>query len=179
MTLSAVIWVTTLPVAILLALALSGRGRPLPRALLGAAGVVAVLGLTGDGVALARQWALSGWQRVPALVVMSERGERRNDWRFQYEYEVLGQRFTGSRLTFSPHTRSREDTDALAAHFSQGKEIEIAVDPDDPGNAVVFAEPSYRLPVSALVIHGLLVAAIIRRIRGRQEPPAVCDGAGS
>jgi hypothetical protein len=80
------LWITSLPVAVFLALALSGSQRRPALRWTGLA--VAVLGLAGDAHSLVLQLDLGSWRPVEAEVVVSERGPGRNDWRFAYEYEV-------------------------------------------------------------------------------------------
>jgi len=163
---AAILWVTSLPVALVLLFSLAGRSVQPPWARIVAALAIAIPGLVADGWRLASQLELHDWRAVEAIVVRSERGTRRNDWRFEYEYEIEGQRHRGSTLTTAPHTRSREDTDQLAAHFGEGKRITVHVNPDDARRSVVYAEPSYRLPIAGFAIHGALLAAALWRVVG-------------
>lgn len=157
-----VVWVVSLPVAILLALTLAGSsaGRAPVRTAVGA--LVALGGFVFDVGAWVHQQDLASWQPVPARVVLSDRGASRNDWSFQYEYTVDGRAYRGSRLSYAPHTRSRSDTDLLAETYPVDREITVHVDPDEPSRSVVHAEPRYTLPAVGFAIHGLLAAAAWR-----------------
>jgi len=151
-------------VALVLALSLAGRGTPPPWGRVAVAFAIAIAGLVADASRLAAQVELRAWRPVEATVVVSERGTRRNAWRFEYAYEVAGRLHRGSTLTTAPHTRSREDTDQLAQHFHEGRSITVHVSPDDPARSVVYAEPSYRLALAGFAIHGLLLLAAVRRL---------------
>ncbi len=172
MSLGAIAWVLSLPVAVVLLLALAGRaGTGVAR--LGA--TVAALGLAGDAARLLEQRELARFEPVPAEVVTSERGARRYAWEFEYAYEVDGTRYLGSRLTNRPRLRSRGDTDALAARYPLGERITVHVDPEDPTRAVVDARPAWLLPGVATALHLGLGLAAISRLRPRpvpQESPA-------
>jgi hypothetical protein len=155
-----VAWVTTLPVALVLALALlggAGAGRAMRVMVL----LTAVGGLAGDAAMLAWQARLDGLP-VPAEVIVSQRGRSANAWTFEYAYDFHGQHYEGSRLTYRPRLRSRGDTDALAKRYPKGAAITVHVDPVDPSESVVENQPSYTLGGAGLVIHGALLLAFGR-----------------
>jgi hypothetical protein len=160
-----VLWFLTLPVGALAALVLSGsprRGRIVP-----ASTLLLAFGLVGDLLLLREQVALSSWRATPARVVRSEKGEGRNEWRFEYEYESGGSLHRCGSYTKSPRFRTREDTEALIAEYPVGRAIVVHVNPLDPKQAVVYAEPRYALPISGLLLHGWLAAALLRALRQR------------
>lgn len=170
MTILAALWVLSFALAVVLGLVLlasAGPGRALVAATLG----VALYGLAGDAAWLARQAEVAGWEPVEARVVVSERGRRRNDWRFAYTYRWEGERHRASRFTYRPRLRSREDTDRLAERFPEGRTFTAYVDPDAPSHAVVDKRPVYALPALGFALHGALLAALLRaRRRGRARP---------
>lgn len=161
-----VLWILSFPVAVLLGLVLVGSVGA-GRGLAALAVAVSLYGLTGDVVMGARQHDVSGWLPTQARVVVSERGRSANAWTFAYEYEVEGVRHRGSRLTFRPRLRGREDTDLLAARYPEGTELTVHRDPRDPSRSVVEREPRYALPLAGAAIHlGLLAALVMARRRG-------------
>jgi hypothetical protein len=163
-----VLWVLSLPLAVLLGLVLVGSvgaGRGLTAAAL----AVGLFGLAGDLAMGMRQRDVSGWLPTPARVMVSERGRSANAWSFAYEYEVEGQRHRGSRVTIRPHLRGREDTDRMAARYPVGAELTVHRSPRDPSRSVIEREPSYALPLAAGVLHGALLAALARARRRRME----------
>jgi len=172
MTLPQVLWVMTLPLAALFLIFLPGwrgAGRAVPVAAWG----VVLAGVAGDLGALAFQHELTTWEPVEAWVVLSERGARRYDWRFQYEYTWEGRTYRGSRLTYAPRWRSREDTDHLAEAYPEGEPITVFVDPDRPERASVNAGPRWALPGGAFALHGALAGVLLLHRRRRQrEAPA-------
>jgi hypothetical protein len=167
MSLVTALLVVSMPVAVVLALALSGRSQEPRRALLAAGAAIAVGGWIGDALELALQLDLRSWVETPAQVVLSERGERRNDWRFAYEYEFGGERYRASRLTYAPRLRSRADTDRLAETYPEGRPLVVHVDPDDPSRASVEAEPHFALPLAAFLLHALLGWVVLARLRAK------------
>lgn len=166
MTLLGALWVLSLALAVLLALALMARAGP-GRALGSAAIAVALYGFAGDAVWLARQAEVASWEPVEARVAVSERGRSRNDWRFAYTYRVGGERYRASRFTYRPRMRSREDTDRLAERYPEGRRFLAYVDPEAPANAVVQKAPDYRPAALGLVLHAALLASFLRAWRRR------------
>lgn len=167
-----VAWVTTLPVAVVLALVLlgsAGPGRGMTMLVL----ATALGGLAGDATMLAWQAHLGGFVPVPAQVVVSQRGRSANAWTFAYAYDFQGHRYEGSQLSYRPRLRSRGDTDALAARYPKGAAITVHVDPSHPSESVVDNQPSYTLGAAGLVIHGALLASLARALaRGRADADA-------
>lgn len=160
MTLPQLAWVMTLPLAALFLVFLPGwrgGGRAVPVA----AGLLALGGIAGDLDVLVFQRELATWRPAPAEVVVSERGARRNDWTFQYAYRWEGRTHRGSRLTYAPRWRSREDTDHLHDTYPEGARITVYVDPDRPARSAVDAAPRWGLPLVALGLHGALGAALV------------------
>ena len=167
MTTLEILWVLSLPVAVLLALGLLGnRSRGLVALGLG----VALVGLGGAGAKAWQQWRISRFEPVPATVVVSERGRRANDWRFAYEYESAGERRRGSRLSHRPRLRGRKDTDWLSQRFPVGAEFTAYVDPGDPTRSVVEREPSFGLPTGGAAVHAALLAAALGALRRGPGP---------
>jgi hypothetical protein len=161
-----VLWFLTLPVGAFAALVLSGSARGV-RTVIVLAALLLAFGLAGDLLLLQEQLALSSWPPTPARVVRSERGEGRSEWRFEYEYERGGSLHRCGAYTKSPRFRTREDTEALIAEYPVGRTIVVHVNPSDPTQAVVYAEPRYALPVAALLLHAWLAAALVRALRQR------------
>ena len=83
----------------------------------------------------------------------------------EYEYTVEGVTHRASRFTYRPRLRGRGDTDFLAERYSEGTPFSAWVDPADPARAVVDPRPSYGLPAAGLVIHGALLALVVRARR--------------
>ncbi len=166
MSLWQVLWFLTLPLGALAALVLSGYARGL-RAGLVLGALVLAFGLLGDLVLLREQLALGSWLPTAARVVRSEKGAARNEWRFEYEYESGGAVHRCGVYTKSPRFRTREDTEALIAEYPVGRAIVVHVDPQDPRQAVVYAEPRYGLPIAGLLLHAWLAAALLRALRHR------------
>jgi len=100
-------------------------------------------------------------------VVRSEKGEGRSEWRFEYEYESGGAVHRSGAYTKSPRFRTQKDTEALIAEYPEGRSIVVHVDPLDPKQAVVYAEPRYGLPISGFLLHGWLAVALARALRQR------------
>ena len=159
-----VLWFLTLPLGAFAALVLSGYTRR-GGIVLASSGLLLALGLAGDLLLLREQLTLSTWLPTPARVVRSEKGEGRNEWRFEYEYESGGSLHRCGSYTKSPRFRTREDTEALIAEYPVGRAIMVHVNPLDPKQAVVYAEPRYGLPISGLLLHGWLAAALLRALR--------------
>lgn len=175
MTILAALWVLSLALAVVLALALlarAGAGRALGAAALG----VALYGFAGDALWLARQLEVAGWQPVEARVVVSERGRGRNDWRFAYTYTWQGEEHRASQFTFRPRMRSREDTDRLAERYPEGRTFIAYADPDAPSNAVVQKQPDYRPAALGFALHAALAATLVRAWR-RGPAASAADGA--
>lgn len=164
-----VLWVTTLPVAVVLAIVLLGSDG-VRRGMLAVVLVTALGGLAGDAAMLLWQAHLKSFVPVPARVIVSERGQGPNAWTFEYAYAYQGRHYEGSRLSYRPRLRSRGDTDALAKRYPKGASIVVHVDPAHPGESVVNNQPSYILASAGLIIHGALLLALARaRARGRAE----------
>jgi Protein of unknown function (DUF3592) len=161
-----VLWFLTLPLGAFAALVLSGYPGGFRAGLVFGALLLA-LGLVGDVLLLREQLALPSWRPTAARVVRSEKGEGRNEWRFEYEYESGGAVHRCGTYTKSPRFRTREDTEALIAEYPVGRAIVVHVDPRDPEQAVVYAEPRYGLPIAGLLLHGWLAAALVRALRRR------------
>jgi hypothetical protein len=159
-----ILWFLTLPIGAFAALALSGFARASPAGL-GSAALLLAFGGVGDVLLLREQIALTQWLPTAARVVRSEKGEGRNEWRFEYEYESGGSVHRCGAYTKSPRFRTREDTEALIAEYPVGRAIVVHVDPQDPQRAVVYAEPRYGLPIAGLLLHGWLAAALVRALR--------------
>lgn len=173
MTTLEVLWILSFGVAVLLALVLVGSvgaGRGLTAAAL----AVAAYGLAGDALMAWRQADVAGWVETPARVVVSERGRSANAWSFAYEYQVGGQTYRDSRVTFRPHLRGRDDTDRMASRWPAGTSLTVYRDPENPSRAVVEKAPSYGLPATGLALHGGLLAALAyaRRRAGREALPS-------
>ena len=171
MSLSQVAWVMTLPLAALFLVFWPGL-RTAGRTLTAAAATVAALGLAGDLAQLAFQRELADWVPVEGRVVVSERGVRRNDWTFEYEYAFAGATHRGSRLTYAPRWRSREDTDQLAAAYPVGAALTVYVDPDRPERSSVDAAPRWAVPAVGLALHGGLAVALALGLRRAAGPAA-------
>lgn len=165
-----ILWVLTLPLGFFMIVVLGGSPPPVSGLRLVAAGAVLAYGLFGTVVAARQQWSLGRYEPVTARVIESERGARRYDWTFAYEYEWQGERRVGSRVTYAPRLRSRGDTDRLAERYPTGAEIEVHVDPERPSRSVVLAAPHYGLAIAGAIVHGSLALAlgvtIGRRPRG-------------
>ena len=161
-----VLWFLTLPIGAFAALVLSGYGRGV-WAVLGLGALLLAVGLVGDVLLLREQFALASWPPTTARVVRSEKGEGRNEWRFEYEYESGGGVHRCGAYTKSPRFRTREDTEALIAEYPVGRTIVVHVDPRDANQAVVYAEPRYGLPIAGFLLHGWLAAALLRAFRYR------------
>lgn len=159
------LWFVTLPMSVFLALVLSGAARRPGRGLLALAGLTLVAGIAGDARAWLVQHELAAWKPTPARVLVSEKGQERGEWRFQYGYEAAGASRTGSRYTFSPHFNSRKGTEALIEEYPVGSALTVYVDPADPERSTVYATPRYTLPLAALAIHAWLAAALARSLR--------------
>jgi hypothetical protein len=159
-----VLWFLTLPLGAFAALVLSGYPEGF-RAGLALSVLLLVFGLAGDLILLREQLALPSWQPTAARVVRSEKGEGRNEWRFEYEYESGGSLHHCGTYTKSPRFRTREDTEALIAEYPVGRALVVHVNPRDPSQAVVYAEPRYGLPVAGLLLHGWLAATLVRAFR--------------
>jgi hypothetical protein len=169
-------WFTTLPVAVFAALVASGgrRGRAFTAGCLG----LLAAGLAGDARELAFQRDLAGWRPLPGRVVVSERGARQNEWRFEYEYEVDGARRRGSVFTHRPRLRSRADTDRLFAEHPVGREITVFVDPGDPARAALDARPGFGLAIAGFAIHAALGLALWRGAARARRPDPSPGGVG-
>jgi len=161
-----VLWFLTLPIGAFAALVLSGYTRGV-RAGLAFGALLVAFGLVGDLLLLREQFALASWRPTAARVVRSEKGEGRSEWRFEYEYESGGAVHRSGAYTKSPRFRTREDTEALIAEYPVGRAIVVQVDPRDPKQAVVYAEPRYGLPIAGFLLHGWLAAALVRAFRHR------------
>ena len=159
-----ILWFLTLPIGAFAALVLSGFARG-SRAGLASATLLLAFGTVGDVLLLREQLALAHWLPTAARVVRSEKGEGRNEWRFEYEYESGGSMHRCGAYTKSPRFRTREDTEALIAEYPVGRAIVVHVDPQDPQQAVVYAEPRYGLPIAGFLLHGWLAAALVRALR--------------
>ena len=161
-----VLWFLTLPLGVFAALVLSGAARGM-RVVIVLSLLVLAFGLGGDLLLLREQLALSSWLPTPARVVRSEKGEGRSEWRFEYEYESGGALYRCGAYTKSPRFRTQKDTEALIAEYPEGRSIVVHVDPLDPKQAVVYAEPRYGLPISGFLLHGWLAVALARALRQR------------
>jgi hypothetical protein len=161
-----ILWFLTLPFGAFAALVLSGSARNV-RAVIVLSALCLAFGLGGDLLLLREQRALSSWLPAPARVVRSEKGEGRGEWRFEYEYESGGAVHRCGAYTKSPRFRTQKDTEALIAEYPVGRTIVVYVDPLDPRQAVVYAEPRYALPIAGFLLHGWLAAALARALRQR------------
>lgn len=159
------LWFVTLPLSVFFALVLAGAARRPGRGMLLLAAATLVVGFAGDARAWLLQRELSTWQPMPAHVLVSEKGQERGEWRFQYGYDAAGRAQTGSRYTYSPHFNSRRGTEELIEEYPVGRPITVYVDPTDPERSSVYATPRYGLPLGALAIHAWLGAALARSLR--------------
>ena len=159
------LWFVTLPLSVFFALVLAGIATRPARGFLVLAAVTLVAGFAGDARAWLLQHELSTWQPLPGHVLVSEKGQERGEWRFQYGYEAAGAARTGSRYTYSPHFNSRQGTEELIEEYPVGRQITVYVDPTDPERSSVYATPRYTLPLAALAIHAWLGAALARSLR--------------
>jgi len=159
-----ILWFLTLPLGAFAALVCSGYTGAWKSGLALAAALLA-FGWVGDFLLLREQLGLASWVATAAHVVRSEKGEGRGQWRFEYEYESGGAVQRSGAYTKSPRFRTREDTEALIAEYPVGRAIVVHVDPHDPKQAVVYAEPRYALPVAGLLLHGWLALALVRALR--------------
>jgi hypothetical protein len=87
-------------------------------------------------------------------------------FRISYDYEVKGQKYTHDRPLYGNMISTKQDVDAFCEQFSEGDEIKVIYNPDDPQDAVLmFDLPTGRPSGGAgagilLCVLGLIIGVV-------------------
>lgn len=86
-------------------------------------------------------WSAAGWPTTPAVVTVSQaqtarnrKGGRRRTYRFEYQYLVGGQRWTGTRYSLAD---AGGDPASGCERFRRGEQIVVRYHPGHPHRSVV------------------------------------------
>ncbi len=119
----------------------------------------------------------TGWTGVDAEVVVSRvvAGYRRHGHSsyapdVEYAYSVAGQRFVGTRMSFSSVGSGRDPVPSqdVIAHYQVGKRIRVFYDPVDPAQSVITPGPGpddggLTIIAGAFLAFGAVVIVLGRR----------------
>jgi hypothetical protein len=87
-------------------------------------------------------------------------------FRISYDYEVKGAKYMNDRPVFGNMISTKQDVDAFCEEFSEGDEIKVIYNPDDPQDAVImFDLPTGKKSGGAgagiiLIVLGLIVGVV-------------------
>lgn len=106
--------------------------------------------------------AAASWPVTTGVVLTSSLAERRShnskthhttityEPKVQYEYSLMGQKFSGNRVTFGYASYDRTTAENKIAPYPQGGTVQVHYDPDDPSKAVL--EPKAAGGTSSIVV---------------------------